>query len=376
MILPYVGKPMSYGRKPRVPRLIYKKADDGSVENIYVKYHDFVSELAEHFSYPTAEIQRIINCVFHKILCTIRDGKALKVPYFGTFSGYERLARISYNVGARMHYDTPTVYMRTHPVYTPDSYSIHVCSPRSAFRPLVGQFMRRNLFNSGYRNSTKYWDLQQLIFRKRQLMLYDNPYILTGIWNGHALPESSSAGIVNYNIEGLRPEDTQLDESVREALQQIHNIQDIQDLKPVEKFIKRVKGGTEYYNKHNYSIETPFGGGSIDVDNASEKGLRAFEIYKKHKCIVERHLAEKTTIREDYRYRCWCNRIQGNFFRKLKRQFELFVQDKLLYKDYRLNARDKVIKLLMLCLIQEYPIIAKIRWSKTLKFYDSEDIDN
>ena len=101
-----------------------------------------------------------------------------------------------------------------------------------------------------------------------------------------------------------------------------------------------------------------------------------YEIYKKHKCIVERHLAEKTTIREDYRYHCWCNRIQGNFFRKLKRQFELFVQDKLLYKDYRLNARDKVIKLLMLCLIQEYPIIAKIRWSKTLKFYDSEDIDN
>jgi nucleoid DNA-binding protein len=316
-MLPRTGR-HNYGAKRALPRVTFNP--DTRESNIK-SYAEFVDELGEHFSYPKAEVTRLINCVFHKLLTTMREGHSIRIPYFGTFSTKTYLSKITYNIGAQCDYDSPRVIQRCHPTFTPDGYSVHCCSPRGAF---FSNFKSTSITRPSkyYYNTYEYWDQQQMMYRKRCLMLYDNPYTLTGVFQGHALPDSYALSKASKYKE---------EEHLREALKEINRIQDIKDMKPVERLLRKAasykrKTAQEVYTYYNYSKDKPIGAGNAIYLKEQDKDKSTIDIIK-DEWLINRKFEDYKSLIDEYKLRRLSWDIQERAFKKLRRVLVKFVKD-------------------------------------------------
>lgn len=139
---------------------------------------DLINSLAKYFSFPKHEVTRLVNCLFHEILSNIRDGYCVKIPYFGTFQPYVYTGKNIFNIGLNQFNSTPRIVQRVQPMLLPSKYSLHVCSPRAAFN--TPMLYRLKTDKSNTLSEAETWYKDQARFHRRTLMVYDNPFKLTG----------------------------------------------------------------------------------------------------------------------------------------------------------------------------------------------------
>ena len=158
-----------------------------------INFSELIARLTPYFTIPRSEQIRLANCLFHEILTCIREGKQVKVPYFGTFHGQYFAGRVSFNIGLNQYNATPKVIQRCQPILLPSPYSMHVCSPKNAFNdPAWYLSGKRKTGDSG---SKILWFRNNLRYHKRGLMLYDNPRQMLGL-NGLEYKLRESVGVV------------------------------------------------------------------------------------------------------------------------------------------------------------------------------------
>ena len=142
-----------------------------------IGYDDFIKRLTPYFSFPNTEIKRLINCVFHEILTCIREGHSVNITHFGLFTGQFMAGRVTYNIGLNQYNATPKIHQRCQPIVLPSSYAIHVCSPKNAFNDPAWYLLKTA---TPAPSSKILWFKNNVRFHKRALMIYDNPYAISG----------------------------------------------------------------------------------------------------------------------------------------------------------------------------------------------------
>lgn len=172
-------------------------------ENQLFNFQEVINRLAPYFSFSKKELTRIANCIFHEILSMIREGKAVRIPYFGNFFGQYVPYKYWYNIGLNARFATPQVHMRCYPNFWPAAYSVAVCSPKNTYlRPIRFYSVLSECTHDRVWGLYE-WHRAQRRFVKRSLMIHDNPYLLTGVYSNYRLKESVG---LNY------PSDTDEDE--------------------------------------------------------------------------------------------------------------------------------------------------------------------
>lgn len=159
------------------------KLDQSSKEIKFMSYKELRDKVSKNFLWPKAETTRLLNCLFHEILSSIKDGYAVRVPYFGTFYTRKRLIRSPGQRDPQTGYLVneergSRVYPRTAIYFTPDMYAKHVVSEREEFKE--SDLTYRNNYGT-----TFYWDKTFDTFNRRKEMLQDNPYTSFKTWAGH-----------------------------------------------------------------------------------------------------------------------------------------------------------------------------------------------
>ena len=226
---------------PFIPPAFTKKNIKNTVEN--VTFTDFIARLTPHFTIPETEVIRLVNCVFHEILDIIRDGKRVNIPYFGTFIGHIFTSRLIFNIGLNMYDKTPKIIQRCQPNLLPSTYACHVCSPKNAFRDPV--WYTKNRYATSSSGAKLYWYKNNIRFHKRSLMLYDNPYSMSGINNfSYTMKESTGKHF---------PSETDLSE-MRHLESMLVKQAYAKDKKVIRRFVLRdfLKKNKSLFIRHNY----------------------------------------------------------------------------------------------------------------------------
>ena len=159
------------------------KLHQTSKEVKFLSYKDLRDKVSKHFPWPKAETTRLLNCLFHEILTGLKDGYAVRVPYFGTFYTRLRLIRTPGTPNPQTGYTIDggggsRVYPRTSIYFTPDMYTRHVVAKREEFKD--SELTYKNNYGT-----TFYWDKTLKAFEKRKGMLTDFPYTTFKTWIGH-----------------------------------------------------------------------------------------------------------------------------------------------------------------------------------------------
>lgn len=226
---------------PFIPPAFTKKNTKNSVET--VNFKDFIARLTPHFTIPETEVTRLVNCVFHEILDIIRDGKRVNIPYFGNFIGHIFTSRLIFNIGLNMHDKTPKIIQRCQPNLLPSTYACHVCSPKNAFRDPV--WYTKNQYANTSSGAKLAWYKNNIRFHKRSLMLFDNPYSMSGINNfGYTMKESTGTCF---------PSETDLSE-MRHLESMLVKQAYIKDKKVIRRFVLKdfLKKNKSLFIRHNY----------------------------------------------------------------------------------------------------------------------------
>lgn len=147
----------------------------------FITYSKLIDRLTPYFTLPRKELVRFANCIFHEILSCIRYGCDVSVPYFGRFHGQYSAGRVTFNVAFNQYNPTPKVIQRCQPILLPSTYAMHICSPKNAFNDPAWYSSKSTCRRKKNPSSKLFWYENQVRFHKRDLMLYDNPYQMTGL---------------------------------------------------------------------------------------------------------------------------------------------------------------------------------------------------
>ena len=180
------------GLSPHVP-YVSRDPKTGKPRNNSICFSELMDRIMPYFTIPRSEQVRLVNCLFHEILTCIREGKEVKVPYFGRFHGQYFAGRVTFNIGLNQFNATPKVIQRCQPILLPSPYAMHVCSPKNAFNDPAWYLTHKN--SSATPGSKILWFKNNLRFHKRGLMLYDNPHQMLGL-NGLEYKLRESTGEV------------------------------------------------------------------------------------------------------------------------------------------------------------------------------------
>lgn len=191
-----LGK-LRFGFKQHCPYVPYTRTYLKNVlkdlqERVTLK--QLINDIAPYFSFPKSEVTRLTNCIFHEILTKVREGKNVEIPYFGTFQPYVYTGKVTFNIGLNQYNSTPKIIQRCQPMLLPSKYSLHVCSPRTAFNTPAWYIYRV----PGKKLPQNYpeiylWYKNQERYRRRFMMLYDNPYKITGFSEADYVLKESTA---------------------------------------------------------------------------------------------------------------------------------------------------------------------------------------
>lgn len=176
------------------PCRIFKNQENPE-ENQLFNFSTVIERLLPYFSFSKKELTRIANCIFHEILSMIREGKAVRIPYFGNFFGQFKPYKYWYNIGFNESFTTPKVHMRCYPNFYPCAYAVAVCSPKNTYLRPIRFLSTKSEFTQDAVWGLLEWHRAQKRFVKRSLMIHDNPYLLTGVYNNYRLKESTG---LNY----------------------------------------------------------------------------------------------------------------------------------------------------------------------------------
>ena len=81
------------GLSPHVP-YVSRDPKTGKPRNNSICFSELMDRIMPYFTIPRSEQVRLVNCLFHEILTCIREGKEVKVPYFGRFHGQYFAGRV------------------------------------------------------------------------------------------------------------------------------------------------------------------------------------------------------------------------------------------------------------------------------------------
>lgn len=249
-----------------------------------LKYNDLIERLIPYFSFPRTEIIRMMNCMFHEILACIRDGFDVDVPYFGTFHGQTFIGRRLYLIEHGIKAKRAQLIMRVKPILYPNNYAMHVCSPRAAFSTPCTYLSKHMQSTPG---SLYYWYKNNFRYKKRSLMLYDNPYP-TIHTKGLEYVLKESHGI-HFPSETEEVEWKWLNSLFRDHFYQ-------KDKKPINRFVIKVlrknkDTGERYFETYNYLAANQYVGGDTCIYmNMGEaaSGLTKYDVFRwRHKAMEE-----------------------------------------------------------------------------------------